>query len=542
MKNVFSILIISISHFCISHAQNVERLSALRQTGSMMYTQNGDPYTGKVFDFFGDKVDKTKIKFEGNYKDGKPFGHVKKWYQNHKLESNENYLAGGIKDGYQLYYYEKGSPRDSSYFENGQPEGKHRKWHLNGKKESEESYINGILDGKSLTYDENGKLILEKNYLLGRIASEISWNSKGNKADEKTYLRGLPNGKWSNYNENGQLLSEEVYQQGEIINRLIITRYPDGKKESEKVYVKKFPSGIWKTYDSNEQLTAEIEYQNGKISSEKYFLNNQPNGTWKKNNANFIGTITYQNGKKIAENSMYADGVPNGLQREYSEDGRVKEIMYENHGEKIWEGGKLNNKKDGKWLTWSDHGEKLTEETYKDDVLQGSTVKIISNLVGFHRTNSLLFKLKDAKTFIRFEFKSYALTNDGSNTSKVALSIKNNLNYLSGLTPITADGEYKDEIINYIIELNNINVSFESFTGPDIRYTNSGNRSGYSATVVVTYNIIGSDNLLIESKSTKNTTKHLLFSIPYETEDEALTVANEKGYVGKAIEKYISIK
>jgi hypothetical protein len=195
-------------------------------------------------------------------------------------------------------------------------------------------------------------------------------------------------------------------------------------------------------------------------------------------------------------------------------------------------------------MNWFERGEKIVEETYKDGVLAGSTTKIISRLVGFHRTNSIMFKLKDEKVFIRVDFNSYDTKYPSSDENRVAVSIKRNLMNLSNLVAVSPDGEYKDETLNYVIDISNIRVSFETFSGADIRLVGNANtvRTGFASTVEVMVNLKNTENITIESKSYKNTTKHVLMSIPYQTQNEALDAANEKGYIKKVIDKIVSIK
>ncbi|MDB5209379.1 MAG: hypothetical protein JWQ30_206, partial [Sediminibacterium sp.] len=164
-------------------------------------------------------------------------------------------------------------------------------------------------------------------------------------------------------------------------------------------------------------------------------------------------------------------------------------------------------------------------------------------LVGFHHNNSLVFKLKDDRVFIRVDFNSYNIQYASGDANRVAVSIKSNLMNMDNLVATSPDGAYKDETLNYIIDISNIRVGFETFSGADIRLVGNTNtvRTGFASTVEVLFNLKNTDNITIESKSYKNTTKHLLMSIPYQTQNEALDAANEKGYIKKVIDKIVSM-
>ncbi|MCB0395113.1 MAG: hypothetical protein KDD36_00580 [Flavobacteriales bacterium] len=74
-----------------------------------------------------------------------------------------------------------------------------------------ESYKDGKLDGKVLTYHDNGQVEKEENYLKGRRHGVyITYYANGQKSREGGYSQGIPKGKWVDYNRNGSVRHEAM--------------------------------------------------------------------------------------------------------------------------------------------------------------------------------------------------------------------------------------------------------------------------------------------------------------------------------------------
>jgi len=131
-----------------------------------------------------------KLKFEGEYLNGKRNGQGKEYYDNDKLEYEGEYI-------------------------NGKRSGKGKEFHFNGKLKFDGEYLNGKkLIG--IIYDENGNFskTLTKRYYYNKI---YNWFGIG---FEGEFLNGEKNGEGREYYGNGQLEFFGEYLNGEKVEKV----------------------------------------------------------------------------------------------------------------------------------------------------------------------------------------------------------------------------------------------------------------------------------------------------------------------------------
>jgi len=142
-------------------------------------------------------------------------------------------------------------------------------------------YSNGKRNGNGKEYDEDGKLILEGEYLDGK-----KWKGNAKKYDEDTgklilefeYLKGKIEGKVKEYDRyNGDLLFSRYYIDGKrsgqgteyksILYSQSDNRYSQLKSKLITIFSGEYINGErkeGKEYDYDENLIYEGEYLNGK--------------------------------------------------------------------------------------------------------------------------------------------------------------------------------------------------------------------------------------------------------------------------------------
>ena len=202
-----------------------------------------------------------RLKYEGEYTNGKRNGLGKEYDYDGNLEFEGEYLDGK-RNGKGKEYYNK-------------------------KIEYEGEYLNGKRNGKGKEFNYQGKIIFEGEYKLGdrwngkgydgqnNIVYELK-NGKGKVIEyyfneiikfEGEYLNGKKNGKVKEYNENGKLIFEGEYLNGER-NGKGKEYYSNGKIKCDGEYLEgKLWNGKRKKYNYEGVLLSETEYKNGKIVS-----------------------------------------------------------------------------------------------------------------------------------------------------------------------------------------------------------------------------------------------------------------------------------
>ncbi len=177
------------------------------------------------------------VRYEGSFTDNKPMGEWKRFHENGKIKARINHISDTDKSVAELFDSDgiryakgnyKGTAKDSTwnYYNNIRLVGK-------------ENYSEGMKNGRSLTFFENGVPATESNWtnnLLNGV-SRIFYPS-GSKMNEIMYTNGKRHGLNLIYYESGQ-----IQIKGQYINDL--------------------SEGIWKFFDANAKIKYELRYNSG---------------------------------------------------------------------------------------------------------------------------------------------------------------------------------------------------------------------------------------------------------------------------------------
>lgn len=177
----------------------------------------------------------NRIRYEGNFKDGKEIG-VFKYYDitssrypiiikdfststdsasvqyftlQGKLRSKGKML-GRNRVGAWLYYFPTGELFSEEYYVNGALEGDLKNYYKNGVVTEHSQYKNGLKNGFSRKYSDTGVLIEELHYQHGKengMAKFFELN--GDLKEKGMYKNGNRFGKWEYYMD-GEIASEEA--------------------------------------------------------------------------------------------------------------------------------------------------------------------------------------------------------------------------------------------------------------------------------------------------------------------------------------------
>ena len=272
---------------------------------------------------------KGKLSHEYTYKNGVKDGPFKKNYSNYQKRQEGNYSNGklngilkvydgsnyelfnyvqGIKNGIYEYYYEY---RGKDYlvkkgtYKNDLLNGEFTEYKLGGstgRRVSKKYSYNdkGELNGPFVEYDRDGFLILDSNYLNGKLQGSYKTYYEGSKILSTSYIyeNGLKNGPFviNHYKYVYDNIKKEYRDQFMI----------DNPKETG-FYKNDLLDGPYKKYEmgrSKNYLQIDTTYRNGNLHG-KYI---------------HYTTTNFRNKDHIFIEKNYIDGILHGLFREYYQD------------------------------------------------------------------------------------------------------------------------------------------------------------------------------------------------------------------------------
>ena len=188
------------------------------------------------------------LKYEGNFKDGKPIGEFRYYYPEGGIQAvTMNYDNGRV-------VYAK------TYFKNS-------KLMAMGK------YVDQMKDSTWHYYSEaNGSLAAEEIYI--NTSKEGIWKTfypSGAVVEEITYKNDQKNGPWVQYFTDGSVKSKGTYIDDEL-EGLFTVHYLNGKVEVSGTYKHSMKDGIWMYFTDIEEAERKEVYKNGKLVSEEVFI------------------------------------------------------------------------------------------------------------------------------------------------------------------------------------------------------------------------------------------------------------------------------
>jgi len=166
-------------------------------------------------------------------------------------------------------------------------------------------YDNGIKSGVYLEFDNFGALLVQENYLNGKMEGEQKKYAAGPNSrilrSNFAYKNGVFHGTCTEFTETGTMRSQ--------------VQYKEGKKDgTTKWYYTNGKLAMFQTYQNN-MLNGpqELYNQQGILTGEGDYLKNQKSGIW---------TEYYDNGKMKSKGSYQSDK-QSGIWNYYNESGAV---------------------------------------------------------------------------------------------------------------------------------------------------------------------------------------------------------------------------
>lgn len=180
------------------------------------------------------------VMYDGLFKDNKPVGEFKRYYENSTLLSVLIFNETGT-EALATTYHPNGFVSSKGKYVNQKKEGKWQFFsaHIDGYIICEEyysanikngqsvklypdstiaekiNYINDVKQGEWIQYYPNGTICLKSAYLNGKINGKFEvWNENGNKQVSGQYVNETREGPWFIYNNDGTLKYKMEYKGG----------------------------------------------------------------------------------------------------------------------------------------------------------------------------------------------------------------------------------------------------------------------------------------------------------------------------------------
>ncbi len=295
MRNIFFILFLS-----------VWALSGFAQNSNDTINPNGY----NVFHY-----PDGQIASEGFMRNGKPDGYWKNFYENGRLKSEGN-RKNFLLDSLWKFYDDKGHLTVTIQYKNGKKNG--FRTTFQGKNVVKENFVNDVKQGYTYYLYPNGK-----------VKMKIPFKD------------GLEDGTAYEYAQDGRIIQIITYKKGYVYKRIRINRfdangqpdgkwmwfYPDGKVKEVGFFNHGLKNGYFKMYDENGNLLSTVKYVNGEKEKKAEALSQLE-----------VRTEYYKDGKIKIQATYNKKGVPEGIMRQYDENGKVKKAYIFRNGYKIAEG------------------------------------------------------------------------------------------------------------------------------------------------------------------------------------------------------------
>jgi len=285
---------------------------------------------------------------EGNMKAGKPDGYWKTYYENGVLKSEGNRLNFEL-DSLWKFYDDSARLMVTIEYKNDRKSGLKTSYQANGI--IVENYTNDVKQGNTLHYYPDGKVRLSIPFIDGLedgISKEFAYDGtvityieykKGFMVSRERINRkdrnGLKQGRWKFFHGNGLVKLDGVYK--------------DDKKH-----------GYFKEYDEKGQLLTVKKYSNDVEEKEAPEL------------ASLSVKTDYYPSGKVKTVASYNGNVPEGVRREYDEDGKIVAGYFFKKG--IMQGEGIideEGNRDGFWREYYEDGSIRSEGSYDKGVPTG---------------------------------------------------------------------------------------------------------------------------------------------------------------------------
>ena len=221
--------------------------------GSIMHSQTTDSinFTDKNGMKQGHWIKKYPdghIQYNGYFKDNKPVGIFKRYFENDTLNSVLVFSSDSKEAIASLY-------------------------HSNGFIASRGKFVNQLKEGKWKYFSSkfNGYLVLEEEYKANiRNGSSLKYYPDSVLAEKVFYINDLRSGEWIQYFPNGKVCLKANYIEGKLQGSFTVY-FSNGKPEYIGQYKDDTRDGSWKIFNPDGSLKYNIKYVDGIAENSEKF-------------------------------------------------------------------------------------------------------------------------------------------------------------------------------------------------------------------------------------------------------------------------------
>lgn len=297
---------------------------------------------------------------QGGNNEINPNGYNKFFYEN-GIVSSEGWMRDGKPDGYWKTYYETGKTKSEGNRKNFELDSIWKFYNEQGIAVNEINFRNNKKNGLSISFSKEGLVIAEENYVENQKQDYSYYFYPTGEKQKKVFFKDdHEHGTAWEYSKEGIIISIIEYKNGiqksiEKINRKDNRGLKQGKWKEfypcpepclgekgnihfEGEYVDDKKHGYWREYDRKGLSLNTVKYNRGEVEKNAEELMKLDFKT------------EYYDNAAIKSIKSYKNGIPEGIFREYSPEGKIISSEVFKEGSKLGE-GVMDERgiKQGKW-------------------------------------------------------------------------------------------------------------------------------------------------------------------------------------------------
>lgn len=204
----------------------------------------------------------TIKKYQGQFKNDKPYGKFTFWYESGKPRALMNYSEDG-KVARVVFFHDNGKMMAEGKYVNKVKDSTWVHYDIRERLSYQETYVNGKLSGERLVYFVDG------------TASGLPGSSQfteGKVHRKEHYKNGILHGEFETYYYDGAVKQKGEYVDGNMDGRITYF-YPNGRKEKIETYKYAVKHGLFMVFDKDGTEQGRLFYQEGKLLEGKALEN-----------------------------------------------------------------------------------------------------------------------------------------------------------------------------------------------------------------------------------------------------------------------------
>lgn len=234
------------------------------------------------------KDEHGKPVYEGHFKDNRPYGEFKYFYDTGEIQTVSVFSAGGTvcrtkhyfpgnilmaegkylnekRDSVWKFYNAPNSLVSQESFKNGRKDGLEKNFDVKGKLTEEKNWKDSTLHGPWKKFYEDGTVQQEGTYNAGVLEGPMKFFYPGNiPAVVGQYQHSLKTGKWTYYDRTGKsIIMIENYYLSDLHGYYAVWAEKDGMPMIKGEYRKGKRNGKWTFYDEKGKIAADSSFSVG---------------------------------------------------------------------------------------------------------------------------------------------------------------------------------------------------------------------------------------------------------------------------------------